>query len=44
MNKNYLLTGILATLVAGGMTLTACSDDNPINDGKTPDKHQKAPM
>lgn len=41
MNKNYLLTGILATLVAGGMTLTACSDDNPIIDGKTPDKNQK---
>ncbi len=41
MNKNYLLTGILATLVAGGMTQTACSDDNPIDDSKTPDKNLK---
>lgn len=41
MNKNHILTGMIAIMTAGCMTLTACSDDDNTGGGKTPDKNRK---
>lgn len=41
MNKNHVLTGMIAIMTAGCMTLTACSDDDNTGGGKTPDKNRK---
>lgn len=41
MNKNHILTGMIAIMTAGCMTLTACSDDDNTGGGKTSDKNRK---
>lgn len=41
MNKNHILTGMIAIMTAGCIALTACSDDYNTGGGKTPDKNRK---